>query len=30
MKASEIGHLRLAGDSGLGQIDLKRIKVKNV
>ncbi len=30
MNASQIGHIRLAGAAGLGEIDLKRIKIKNV
>ena len=30
MKASQIGHIRLAGASGLGESDLKRVRVKHV
>jgi len=30
MKASQIGHIRLAAAAGLGEIDLKRINVRNV
>jgi len=30
MKAAQIGHIKLAAAAGLGEIDLKRIKVKDV
>jgi uncharacterized protein (DUF362 family) len=30
MKASQIGHVRLAGASGLGESDLRRIHIRHV